>query len=71
MLQHDPPRDHAAHRVTEQPEAIETDRVGDRERVGDEPIERVRGEIVGLVALAVAPMVEDDDRVVARPASGT
>ena len=71
MPQRDPAGDHAAHRVAEQPEAVEADRVGDRERVGDEPVERVRGRIVGLVALAVAAVVEHDDRVVARPARGT
>ena len=44
-VEHDPAGDHPAHRVAEQPEAVEPDRVGDRERVGDEPVEGVRRRV--------------------------
>ncbi len=57
--------DHAAHRVAEQPELIETGRVGDRERVGSHPVERVRRGIGRVVARAVTTMIEDHDRVIA------
>ena len=59
-------RDHAAHRVAEQPEAVEPGRVGDRERVGDEPVERVR--VADRSGLSLAPWPrwsKIDDRVIA------
>ena len=41
-------------------------RVGDRERVGDEPLQRVRGRVGRVVARAVPTMIEGHDRVIAR-----
>jgi hypothetical protein len=62
----DAARHHAAHRVAEQAETLEPDRVGDLEYVRFEAGEAVRVDGRGLVALAVAAMVERDDGVVAR-----
>ena len=52
--------------MAEQPEAVEAGCVGDRERVGDQPVERVGRRVGRLVAVAVAAMVERHDGVVAR-----
>ena len=66
LLHRDLARDHAAHRVAEQTEVLEAGRVGDRERVGDEPLERIRRRIGRVVARAVPTMIEDHDGVIAR-----
>jgi hypothetical protein len=54
--------------VPEQTEARESDRVGDRPRVGPHPRERVRSGIVGMITAPVAPMIEGHDGVVLREA---
>ena len=64
MGEHHPARDHAAHRVTEQPEGVEPERVGHRQHVGGEAIQRVGGRLVGSAALPVTAKVERDDAVV-------
>ena len=64
--QRDLARDHPAHRVAEEAEPVEADRVGDLEDVGREPVERVRAALGRLVARTVAAVIEDDDGVVAR-----
>ena len=63
--QHDAADDHAAHRVAEQGDPLGADRLDHRERVGGQPVEGVVGRVLGRVALAVAPVVEDR-----RPGSG-
>ena len=64
--QHEPPHHHPAHRVAEQPQIVEAGGVDDVADVGSEPVEGVGVGVVGIVALAVAAVVERDDAVVAR-----
>ena len=59
VREHEAASDHPAHRVAEEREPLEVERVGDRERVGGEPVERVGGDVGGLVAGAVPAMVEE------------
>ena len=66
LRDHDPARHHAAHRVPEQPQVAEVVGVGDRERVGREPIEAVGGGVVGRVARPVPTVVEHDHAVIDR-----
>ena len=65
-MQRDLARDHPAHRVAEESEVVEPRRIGDRQRVGHEPGERIRRGIRRIVARAVTAMIEDHDRVVLR-----
>ena len=53
-------RDHTAHRVAQQVEAGERERIDERSHVGDELIERVARGVAGVRALAAPPMIEGD-----------
>ena len=60
MGEHEPLCDDSAHRVAEQVEAIEAERVDGGERIGDELVERVGGGVAGVRGVAVAAVVPGD-----------
>ncbi len=62
----EPPHHHPAHRVAEHPQVVEPGGVDDGLHVGGQPVEGVGVGVVGMVALAVAPVVEGDHPVVRR-----
>ena len=66
LAQRNPPHDHPAHGVTQEPEVLEPGRLGDRQGVGTEPGQRVRRGIGRVVARAMTAMVEDHDTVITR-----
>ncbi len=57
VVEHDVEHRHATHRVAEHDESVPAERVGQRQDVGREDLERVRRLVVRFVAVPVAPQV--------------